>query len=142
MFAKLQMVALSGALAAGSALSAQTPPPVPPPGLLKVVQGIDVDALIGGDSAPANQDPVPAAQGADAAAAAKAGKRLQAFRKLVFDRRPSSVLKAWAGPELKPYDPKEEEGKKIKAVNSIEKESSHVPSHQADNSPTIPPYKM
>ena len=112
MFAKLQMVALSGALAAGSALSAQTPPPVPPPGLLKVVQGIDVDALIGGDSAPANQDPVPAAQGADAAAAAKAGKRLQAFRKLVFDRRPSSVLKAWAGPELKPYDPKEEEGKK------------------------------
>ena len=43
-----------------------------------------------------------------AAAAQREQKRLQAFKKLVFDRRPSSILKAWAQPELKPYDPSEE----------------------------------
>lgn len=46
-------------------------------------------------------------QGDDAAAQA-AGKRLQEFKKLQFDRRPSAILAAWAAPELKPYDPAEE----------------------------------
>ncbi|MCB9879128.1 MAG: hypothetical protein H6835_16150 [Planctomycetes bacterium] len=39
-------------------------------------------------------------------------QRLQQFQQLVFDRRPSSILAAWAGPELKPYDPAEEEKEK------------------------------
>jgi hypothetical protein len=55
------------------------------------------------DPQPANQDP------AQPKADPKAAKRLAAFKKLVFDRRPSSMLKAWAAPELKPYDPSEEE---------------------------------
>ena len=46
---------------------------------------------------------------ADDAAAKLAKKRLTMFKKLSFDRRPSSILKAWAEPELKPYDPSEEE---------------------------------
>jgi len=37
-----------------------------------------------------------------------ASERLAKWKALVFDRRPSSVLKAWAAPELKPYDPAEE----------------------------------
>ena len=57
----------------------------------------------GQDPKPTEQDP------AAKAAAALANKRLQAFKKLVFDRRPSSVLAAWAAPELKPYDPAEDE---------------------------------
>jgi len=36
---------------------------------------------------------------------------LQEFKKLIFDRRPSSILNAWAQPELKPYDPSEEPAK-------------------------------
>ena len=48
----------------------------------------------GSGVAAASQDP------AKAAAALKAKQRLQAFKKLVFDRRPSSILKAWAQPRL------------------------------------------
>ncbi|MBL8751269.1 MAG: hypothetical protein JNK78_19080 [Planctomycetes bacterium] len=75
---------------------------------------------------PLQQDPKPAAPDgaapqqpqpdAAAAAAAKAvaeakaaaNVRLQKWKQLTFDRRPSSVLAAWAAPELKPYDPSEE----------------------------------
>jgi len=44
----------------------------------------------------------------DGKAAQAANKRLQAFKQLQFDRRPSAMLAAWAAPELKPYDPSEE----------------------------------
>lgn len=49
-----------------------------------------------------------AAQGDDAAAKAAASEKLTKWKALVYDRRPSAILKAWAAPELKPYDPKEE----------------------------------
>lgn len=116
--AKLSLVSLAGALALGNVLSAQTPVRITPtrsvtssgnliipPDLLQgaVLAGQDPAAAAAAAAVP--QDPV------EAAAAAKANLRLQAFRKLVFDRRPSSILKAWAAPELKPYDPKEEENK-------------------------------
>lgn len=62
-------------------------------------------------------------QGPEAAAAIKPGndpgaamaaKRLQKLQQLVFDRRPSSILRAWAAPDLKPFDPAEEQTDKAK----------------------------
>ncbi|MEC7724340.1 MAG: hypothetical protein VYD05_02420, partial [Planctomycetota bacterium] len=64
-----------------------------------------------GDAGPGDAAAVGAQDPSKAAAEQKAKQRLQAFKKLVFDRRPSSVLKAWAQPELKPYDPTEDEEK-------------------------------
>ncbi len=64
----------------------------------------------------AAQDP----KAAEAAALQAAKTRLQEFKKLVFDRRPSTVLKAWSAPELKPYDPAEEASKKGGAAASPE----------------------
>ncbi len=37
--------------------------------------------------------------------------RFERFKALPWDRRPSTVLKAWVAPELKPYDPAEEAAK-------------------------------
>lgn len=56
---------------------------------------------------PGGMVPPPAAAGGGATDKA-ATEKLQLWKKLVFDRRPSSVLAAWAAPELKPYDPAEE----------------------------------
>ncbi|MBM3973580.1 MAG: hypothetical protein FJ301_05715 [Planctomycetes bacterium] len=53
----------------------------------------------------APQDP------AAAAAAASANQRVQKWKQLQWDRRPSSILQAWSLPELKPYDPAEEKDK-------------------------------
>ena len=80
----------------------------------------------GSGAAAASQDP------AKAAAALKAKQRLQAFKKLVFDRRPSSILKAWAQPELQPYDPKEEDQKEPGADAS-------PASGEAGQAPDVPP---
>ena len=38
-------------------------------------------------------------------------EKLTKWKTLVFDRRPSSVLAAWAAPELEPYDPAEDKEK-------------------------------
>ena len=83
----------------------------------------------GGDAAAAKQDP------AEAAAAQKAQQRFQEFKKLVFDRRPSSILKAWAQPELKPYDPSEE-----KAPTDAVESGAAVPTEpgRASGAPTRP----
>jgi hypothetical protein len=51
----------------------------------------------------------------DPAAAAAATARVQKFKQLQFDRRPSSILQAWSAPELKPYDPAEDKDKQEKA---------------------------
>jgi len=112
----------AGVLALGSVLPAQTPTPVIelpagldpadlPPEVRARLEQMQGQGPQGVQPAAANaaQDP------AKAAAEQKAQKRLQAFKKLVFDRRPSSILKAWAQPELKPYDPKEDEKDKAKA---------------------------
>jgi len=53
-------------------------------------------------TAAAPQDP------AAAAATAAATAKLQKWKTLLYDRRPSTMLQAWAAPELKPYDPAEE----------------------------------
>ena len=58
-----------------------------------------------GDAGPGDAAAVGAQDPSKAAAEQKAKQRLQAFKKLAFDRRPSSILKAWAQPELKPYGP-------------------------------------
>jgi len=115
MFANSRKVALPGAFALVGVLSAQTPaPPLPiltgQPSVKLQAMPLSADVFEAQGQGP-GAAPAAAPDGEDKAAAAKAQKRVQAFRKLVFDRRPSSVLKAWAAPELKPYDPKEEEQK-------------------------------
>lgn len=111
----------AGVLALGSVLPAQNPTPaieLPvgvdpadlPPEVRARLEEMRAKAGQGpGGAAPAK--PTAAQDPAKAAEQQKLQKRLQAFKKLVFDRRPSSILKAWAQPELKPYDPKEEEKK-------------------------------
>ncbi|MFN3243878.1 MAG: hypothetical protein ACE37K_20395 [Planctomycetota bacterium] len=111
----------AGVLALGGVLPAQNPTPV-----IELPTGIDPADLppevrarleqmqAQGAQGPQGQQPAAGNNAQDqkqAAEAAKLQKRLVAFKKLVFDRRPSSILKAWAQPELKPYDPKEEEKK-------------------------------
>ncbi|MEZ6035858.1 MAG: hypothetical protein R3F29_00155 [Planctomycetota bacterium] len=102
-------------IACSDVLLAQTP--VPPGPSLRVVPSVTATRAVNlsGLLAPAEgaQDPVaqqPAApQTPEEAAQAQAQtQRLQQFQRLVFDRRPSSILAAWAAPELKPYDPAEE----------------------------------
>ena len=68
--------------------------PAPMPG------GLPADAA----TAAAPQDP------AAAAAAAAATAKLQKWKTLLYDRRPSTMLQAWAAPELKPYDPRKGTG--------------------------------
>jgi hypothetical protein len=53
---------------------------------------------------------------ATAAATAAASLRVQKWKQLQFDRRPSTILQAWSLPELKPYDPAEEKAKEEKAA--------------------------
>jgi hypothetical protein len=67
---------------------------------------LEAEAQVQDPSAP--QDP--AAAGAAAAATA----RVQKWKQLQFDRRPSTILQAWSTPELKPYDPAEEKDKENK----------------------------
>ncbi|MGC6489283.1 MAG: hypothetical protein ACON4Z_16675, partial [Planctomycetota bacterium] len=94
----------------GASLPAQTPPAVEvPPGLHLEDLPPEVQAQLAGQGGAPAQGAEPGAQdAAKQAAEQKAQRRLQAFKKVVFDRRPSSILKAWAQPELKPYDPSEE----------------------------------
>lgn len=120
--AKLSLVSLAGAIALSSVLSAQTPVRVTPVVTSSGRLIIPDDIRSAGLGVPTGQNPAAAAAAAaqpqdpaQAAANAKLAKRLQAFKKLIFDRRPSSILKAWAQPELKPYDPKEEKDNKGKA---------------------------
>ncbi|MFK7741776.1 MAG: hypothetical protein AB8H80_15765 [Planctomycetota bacterium] len=113
-------------------LLAQVPPPAPitvtspisvgslPPGVYLSDLPPEVQAALAAEQGgQGGQGPAAAGSGtpvdpAKQAADQKAQRRLQAFKKLFFDRRPSSILKAWSAPELKPYDPKEEKDKKGK----------------------------
>ena len=63
---------------------------------------------------PSAQDPAAGAP-LDPKAAAAATERQQKFQQLPWDRRPSTVLKVWSSPELKPYDPAEEKAKEEQA---------------------------
>lgn len=117
MHAPLKIVLPAAALLAGclEPCMAQTPTRVIPLRTSSVT--LSTGALppeIAAQLAAQGQDPAAAAvvqDPAQAAAQAAASQRLAAFKQLVFDRRPSSILKAWSSPELKPYDPKEEEAK-------------------------------
>ena len=128
MRAKLILISLTGAVVLGDALFAQSPGPLIirggllPPGP-KAPSSID-GSVQGLGQAP-GQDQDPAKDGASVDPASD-GKRLQAFKKIVFDRRPSSILKAWAAPELKPYDPKEEKKEDAPASGSAEVDNDSV----------------
>ena len=108
-------------------LFAQSPAPVPatpatPTSGVIVVPGVPLRVLQAqptGAKDPQAQDPQATAAAQDpakqdpaaAAAAAAATQRQQKFQQLQYDRRPSTVLKVWSLPELKPYDPSEEKDK-------------------------------
>ena len=131
MRAKLTLVSLAGAIALGNVLSAQGPGPAKAVTLVRAASGVVVQEVLNLEDLPEGaivQDPAAAPavvqDPAQAAAAAKANLRLQEFRKLIFDRRPSSILKAWASPELKPYDPKEEAKQDGEAAASPGSEAS------------------
>ena len=106
-------------------LCAQTPVPTQPAVRL-LVPGQPVAGAATAPATPAvpgsvavAQDPQPAAPAApvDPAAQAAATERVQKWKQLQFDRRPSVVLQAWSKPELKPYDPAEDKGKEGEAGN-------------------------
>ena len=65
------------------------------------------DLLMPQGAGPATVVP-PGVPGAPGGGDAVATTRLMMWKALVFDRRPSSILGAWAAPELKPYDPAED----------------------------------
>jgi hypothetical protein len=94
------------ALLASGALAGQTPPvPVRATAALRVVAPKDPEAEARGmpvAASAAPQDP------AMATGATAASQRVQKWKALQYDRRPSTILQAWARPELKPYDPAEE----------------------------------
>ena len=67
----------------------------------KAILGARIEMQAQGAQGPQGQQPAAGNNAQDpkqAAEAAKLQKRLVAFKKLVFDRRPSSILKAWAQP--------------------------------------------
>jgi hypothetical protein len=76
----------------------------------------------------------------DPGVAEAANKRLQAFKQAIFDRRPSSVLKAWSTPELKPYDPAEENEKlRAPAGDELSKEQIEKLLEQQFGQPPVQP---
>ena len=95
--------------------AAQVPAPAAPAIRLRTIVGMPIqvpqeplaEAAVVAPGTP--QDP------AATAAAAAATARVQRWKQLQFDRRPSAVLLAWSLPELKPYDPAEEKEKAAKA---------------------------
>ena len=114
-------VAAAVAPVSSSSLFAQTPVPATP--TVRVVGGavaVPLSTLQGQQDPKAapqaqpqpGQDPAAPAAAVDPKAAAAATERQQKFQQLQWDRRPSTVLKVWSLPELKPYDPSEEKDKK------------------------------
>lgn len=115
--------AVASLLQSSSSLSAQGPGPVPSAPAVRAtsVTGVPLRTLqsspgergapvAGEQAAPeAVQDPATAASATAANAAAVL--RVQKWKQLQWDRRPSSILQAWSAPELKPYDPAEEKAK-------------------------------
>ena len=119
------LAALCAAIAAAAVGLAQTPvtgrpvvlrPLTPTAGTAATPARLVTTAQPGQPQDP-QQVPQDPAKPADPAAAAKAAEqaaaqqRLQKWLQLQFDRRPSTVLKAWAAPELEPYDPVKEAAK-------------------------------
>ena len=90
--------------ACGARLLAQTPQTLEE---LLQQRGIQLQGPAATGTAPAPAVP-PAAPGARPGADPAAAERLQKWKQLKFDRRPSAILQAWAAPELTPYDPAEE----------------------------------
>lgn len=117
------LAALCAAIAAATAGFAQTPAPVVVPGKAILIRSVPSTGAV--QLVPMPQDPQPLQQQppqdpqnpADPAAVAKAAEtaklqqRLQKFLQVQFDRRPSTVLKAWAAPEIEPYDAVKEAAK-------------------------------
>ena len=119
----LLFVVCSSVLTTAPFVFAQTPVPSAPAIRLRTVPGLQIVPAPGiappsafevGQPQDPNQPAMP--QDPAAAAAAAAGMaRVQKWKQLQFDRRPSSILAAWSAPELKPYDPAEEKAKEDKA---------------------------
>lgn len=104
-------------LCLGMHCHAQQVVPATPAVVVRSVAGQPLAPVAVLPSAAVPQDPAaPAApQDPAAAAAAAAGTaRIAKLKQTFFDRRPSSILQAWAAPELKPYDPAEEKEKAAK----------------------------
>lgn len=118
MRATLILFSLAGAVVLSDALFPQSParsvPAVPGtwgiPAAIAQQQENDAEQdPVNSRSANASPSAVASTQGpAKSASSSTAKLRLAGLKKLIFDRRPSSVLKAWIAPELKPYDPSEE----------------------------------
>ena len=110
------LLMFAAAFAVGALLPSQASPAIElPPGFDLNDLPPEIRAEFLAEMSRASRQQGPAAKDASntgdpgkAAAKQREQKRLQAFKKLIFDRRPSSILKAWAQPELKPYDPSEE----------------------------------
>jgi len=107
---------LAGALVAQEPVPGEPPTPDGPPA-----------AAAPGAAGRTPQDP------AVAAAAAVATARMNQWKQLKFDRRPSTILQAWAAPELKPYDPSEE--KDAAANNAPAAAGAPAPTPDAEGQP-------
>jgi len=106
--ASLQLVPAAqgpGAVPAAPAVPAGTVTPAPAG---QEPQPAGAEGAAAPSGAPPVPKPVDPAAAAAAAANAAANARLQKWKQLQFDRRPSAVLAAWAAPELQPYDPAKE----------------------------------
>ncbi|MCU0862156.1 MAG: hypothetical protein MUC36_00055 [Planctomycetes bacterium] len=136
----LAVAAVVSPLLSPSLLLAQGPVPATPAVRLRAIssgtvvlgQPMQVSELMMAEELQPGQDPAAAGQDPNAAAAAAAGQaRVQRWKQLQFDRRPSTILQAWSAPELKPYDPAEEKAKEAK-----EKAGQQPPSPAAGAAPT------
>ena len=103
---------------------AQTPGPVrvtrSSPAVMPVTLPAGEVATSGAVQAPQNPAAPPAAN--DPAAV----ERLNKWKQTLFDRRRSTMLQAWASPELKPYDPAEDAPKLSTEVRDLVKEQFGV----------------
>lgn len=110
------VLVIASLLTLPAAANAQTPvqgvrivPAVP----ARAVSLTESRVLVPGEGAPSPdpQNPSTPPPPTDPVATAAATQRVQKWKQLQFDRRPSSILQAWSAPELKPYDPAEEKAK-------------------------------
>ena len=119
--------AVAALLSSTSSAAAQQPTPTRPASVIKAVPAtratsttVATGRLMPSTPLPATGEPADLAAAAiavapqdpaAAAAAAQANLRVQKWKQLQWDRRPSSILQAWSLAELKPYDPAEEKDK-------------------------------
>ncbi len=132
---KLLFAASSFALGSVAVLTAQTPARLVPSSSAAAARAVLLEDVTAARAEALQQGPNPAVPAANDPAATE---RLNRWKQTLFDRRRSTMLQAWAAPELKPYDPADDAPKLSPEVRDLVKEQFGVDPGDKGTPPTLP----